>query len=434
VRGLRFCFITTFYPPHNFGGDGIAVQRLARALVERGHQVTVIHDVDAFAAMNPGRVRTVSARSGDGVEVVELRSGLGRLAPLITHQLGSPLANRRRIREVLDRGDFDVITYNNISLVGGPEILSYGSALKLYMAHEYWLVCPMHVLWRDNREPCTSKHCLRCTLVHRRPPQLYRWTGLIERNLKYVDTFIAPSEFSRRQHHEFGFSREMEVLPYFLPDPEPDAVDIARRPHQRPYFLFAGRLEEIKGAQDLIGAFRGYADADLLIAGTGSYRPELDRCVNSDPRIKFLGHVDERDLRRYYRHALAVVVPSLCFETFCLVLIEAFRESTPIIARRRGPFPEVIEQSNGGELFSDNTELLAAMRRLQGDVEYRNRLGRQGHRAYLERWCASVVVPGFLEIVRQSAERRKWQDTSGPPDAPDLGDRVLLREASNRRG
>ncbi len=50
-------------------------------------------------------------------------------------------------------------------------------------------------------------------------------------------------------------------------------------------------------------------------------------------------------------------------------------------------------------------------------MEYRNRLGRQGHRAYLERWCASVVVPGFLEIVRQSAERRKWQDTSGPPDA-----------------
>jgi hypothetical protein len=36
VTGLKFCFLTTFYPPHNFGGDGIGVQRLARGLVRRG--------------------------------------------------------------------------------------------------------------------------------------------------------------------------------------------------------------------------------------------------------------------------------------------------------------------------------------------------------------------------------------------------------------
>ena len=52
MSGLRFCFLTTFYPPHNFGGDGIAVQRLARGLVRAGHQVTVVHDTDAFAALS----------------------------------------------------------------------------------------------------------------------------------------------------------------------------------------------------------------------------------------------------------------------------------------------------------------------------------------------------------------------------------------------
>ena len=45
---LRFCLLTTFYPPFNFGGDGIDVQRTARALVRRGHHVTVVHDVDAY--------------------------------------------------------------------------------------------------------------------------------------------------------------------------------------------------------------------------------------------------------------------------------------------------------------------------------------------------------------------------------------------------
>lgn len=43
---MRFCL--TFYPPFNFGGEGIDVQRTARALVRRGHQVTVIHDVDTY--------------------------------------------------------------------------------------------------------------------------------------------------------------------------------------------------------------------------------------------------------------------------------------------------------------------------------------------------------------------------------------------------
>ena len=408
MRGLRFCFITTFYPPYNFGGDGIAIQRMARALVERGHHVTVIHDVDAFNLMNATGESTNPAHDDDGVELVALRSGFRGLAPLLTHQLGRPLANRRRILEVLGNGNFDVITYHNISLVGGPGIMAYGSALKLYLAHDHWLVCPMHVLWRDNRELCTGKRCFRCTLLHHRPPQLYRWTGMLERNLKHVDAFIAASEFSRNKHREFGFSREMEVLPNFLSDPP--SMEDTTRPHEPPYFLFVGRLEEIKGAQDLIVAFGEYTEADLLIAGTGSYRSQLEAASIGNPRVKFLGHLKEPELRQYYRHALAVVAPSLCYENFPLVVIEAFRESTPVIARRRGPFPEMVEQSNGGELFSDNAELLAAMRRIQRDAEYRKLLGERGHNAYRERWCARVVVPAFFEIVRKTAERRRRAD------------------------
>jgi len=52
--GLRFCFLTTFYPPFNFGGDGIGIQRLAQGLVRAGHRVTVLHDVDAYNALSHG--------------------------------------------------------------------------------------------------------------------------------------------------------------------------------------------------------------------------------------------------------------------------------------------------------------------------------------------------------------------------------------------
>jgi hypothetical protein len=53
-------------------------------------------------------------------------------------------------------------------------------------------------------------------LHYRRPPQLWRYTRYLERQLDRVDAFIAMSEFSRRKHHDFGFPKEMEVLPYFL--------------------------------------------------------------------------------------------------------------------------------------------------------------------------------------------------------------------------
>ena len=51
---LRFAMITTFYPPYSFGGDAVGVQRLSAALVRRGHQVTVIHDVGAYELLHRG--------------------------------------------------------------------------------------------------------------------------------------------------------------------------------------------------------------------------------------------------------------------------------------------------------------------------------------------------------------------------------------------
>ena len=75
--------------------------------------------------------------------------------------------------------------FNNVSLVGGPGVLSTGNGIRIYEAHEHWLVCPSHVLWRHGRELCTGRQCLRCTLNHRRPPQLWRYTGYLEQQLRH---------------------------------------------------------------------------------------------------------------------------------------------------------------------------------------------------------------------------------------------------------
>ena len=410
MSALRFLMLTTFYPPHNFGGDGIGVQRLSRGLVRRGHHVTVVHDTDAYTVLHPGAPPEVPDHDDDeGVEVVRLRSRAPALSTLLTQQLGRPVVNGGRIRDLVDRGRYDVVNFHNVSLIGGPGLLRCGGdAVTLYMAHEHWLVCPTPLLWRHGRELCTGRECIRCSISYRRPPQLWRQTGVLEREIARLDAVIAMSQFSRAKHREFGFARDMEVLPYFLPDPETPTAPRAQgpSPHPRPYFFFVGRLERIKGLDDVIPVFRDFPGADLLIAGDGTHGEHLRGLAAGMPNVTFLGRVAPDDLRQYYQHAVALLVPSECFETFGIVLIESFRQGTPVIARRLGPFPEIVEASGGGELFSTRDELLAAMHRLFDDPAHRAQRSAAGYAAYVHRWSERVVVPQYLDIVRRAAARR----------------------------
>ena len=403
MNRLRFAMVTTFYPPHNFGGDGIGIQRLSHALARRGHEVTVIYDADAYVALSKGKDPQPTAEP-NGIQTVPLRSKYGVASLLLTQQTGRPVVHGKRIGELLDEGSFDVIHYNNISLVGGPGVLAKGRGLKVYEAHEHWLVCPSHVLWRHGREVCTGRECVRCTLRHGRPPQLWRYTGYLERQLHHVDAFIAKSEFSREKHREFGFPRPMEVIPYFLPDDAAAPVaPAAESPHERPYFLFVGRLEKIKGLDDVIPVFRDRDGADLLIAGDGEYADTLRAIAGDSPRVKFLGRITPEELSRYYRHAKALVVPSVCFETFGIILIEAFRQGTPVIARRIGPFPEIVERSGGGMLFTDANELTKALERLENEAGLRDALARAGRSAFVRNWSEEAVVPQYLGLIRRIA-------------------------------
>lgn len=405
MSGLHFLMVTTFYPPYHFGGDAVFVQRLSRALVRRGHRVDVVHDADAFRLL-AAREPAGESPEPDGLTVHTLASRFPWASCLATHQTGRPLVHGRRLRSLLEDPRFDVVMFHNVSLVGGPECLAWGDALKLYMAHEHWLVCPTHVLWRHDREPCDRRECLRCLAHHRRPPQLWRTTGLLERRLAHVDALISPSAFSAAKHREFGLARDLEVIPYFLPDPAAaPATGSDEEAGGRPYFLFVGRLEKLKGLQDVLPHFRGPGEAELLVVGRGGFEEELERRA-AGCRVRFLGFKTPGELRSLYRGARAVVVPSLCFETFGIVILEAFREGTPVIARDLGPFTEIVQGSGGGHLFGSDEELGASLARLAGDRDLRARLGAAGRRALEEKWVERAAVPRYLDLVRRVAERR----------------------------
>ncbi len=404
---MRFCMVTTFFPPYNFGGDGIFVQRLSNELALRGHQVEVIHSVDSYRLL-AGREPAQTSQDHPNVTVHGLRSPFGRLSPLATQQTGRPLFEAGRIEKILDRG-FDVIHYHNISLVGGPKILEYGHGLKLYTMHEYWLVCPTHTLFRYQRAPCVQPHCLACSLSYGRPPQWWRYTNLLPEAAKHVDAFLAPTPFVRAAHHERGFAGPIVHLPYFVPKAEPveqsaEAPGAGR--DQQPYFLFVGRLEKIKGLHTLIPVVRRCGKARLLIAGAGSDEARLRCLAGDDPRIIFLGHLSARQLQPLYRQAAALIVPSIVYETTAFVIFEAFQQQTPVIARNLGGMAGVVAESGGGIAYDGDEGLVRAMDQILADPVGRDAMGRRGYQAYTERWTPSAHLEAYFELIDRLRARR----------------------------
>ncbi len=398
--------VTTFYPPYNFGGDGIYIYRLTNELARRGHFVDVFHCEDSFLMLNK------KAPSGDfpnheRVKVRGLKSDKGFLSPLLTQQTGVPFF-KRELKTALEANDYDVIHYHNMSLVG-ITALSYGSAIKLYTTHEHWLVCPMHVLWKFNREVCTKKSCTSCQLAGKKPPQLWRHIGLLERMLKHVDCFLAPSRFTLRKHLEDGLDIPIRHLPYFLPAPK-ETENLHPVPKQtpvRPFFLFVGRLEKIKGVQNIIPIFQNQEKYDLLIAGDGEYQETLEAQAAGSPHIKFLGRLDQNRLAGLYQSAVAVVVPSICYETFGIIIIEAFSHRTPVIVNDLGALPEVVEDSGGGFIYRNADELTAAIDKLADDSALRNELGEKGYAAFMKYWNEEAHLTQYLDLISTLREKRR---------------------------
>jgi len=395
---LRFCIVTTFYPPYNFGGDGIYAHRLANGLARRGHQVTVLHSPSAYE-MSAGRRPTEPYGDHPNVTVHPVRTPFGKWGLLAVQQTGRPCLQAPALRRWLDAGRYDVIHYNNVSLLGGPQVFTYGRGLKLCTLIEHWLVCPMHVLWKLNREVCTKPSCFRCQLVFRRPPQVWRHTGLMHRATRHIDAFLGPSLFTIRMHQQRGLRGTMIQLPLFHPQPSVLEAQPAAPSAAQPYFLFSGRLEKIKGVQVLLPVFRAIPGVNLLVAGTGTFETELHALAAGATNIKFLGRVDHARLQALYRGAIATIVPSLCYETFGLIVAESFSTSTPVIVNAQSSLEEIVRTYGGGLMYRDAGELRAAIDAVRADPALRERLGREGWEAYTTEFAEDAFLDHYVTVT-----------------------------------
>ena len=404
---MKFCMLTTFFGSHSFGGDAAFVDRLSRSLANHGHEVHVIHCRDAFEISRGDQTpRAYDAHAR--VHAYPLESPVGPLSPLATHQTGHPLFKTRTIRRLLSQIKPDVVHFHNLSLIGGPGLLNLPTpgAVKLMTAHEHWLVCPLSVLWKLNKSVCEKPQCVKCCVQARRPPQLWRKTSLVDRSLASLDALICPSLSTRREHRRRGISANMVHLPYFLPADYSEGHSLPSLNQARPYIAAAGRLELIKGFQDAIDAMRHFPDIDLRIAGAGTYESDLRERARGLENVHFEGRLDSAQVASLFRAARAVVVPSLVYETFGYVVLEAFAEQTPVIVRDLGALPELVDESGGGLVFNSPESLVASIKQVVYNPNLRAKLAAAGFASRNGIWSEAHHLDLYFNLIEKHQHKR----------------------------
>ncbi len=402
--------LSTFYPPHHFGGDATYVRALSRALVAVGHDVEVVHCTDAYGAVSKSPPAN-DVVDDEGIVVHRLTSRFGVLSPLFTQQTGHPGFKYGALKKILAR-DFDVVNFHNISLLGGPSILRLSNApVTLYTLHEHWLLCPTHIFWKNRNHACDRQQCFSCSLRSGVPPQVWRYTGLIRRSLAAVDTLLAPSKYTAKKHQEAGLGEDIHILPLFSsldPGKPPNF-----KPASRPRFVYAGRITAAKGILSMLRTFSGLKDVDLQVLGDGDLLTGLRREFADCGNICFKGPVRQHQLVQFYQNACAVILPSLAPETFGLTVAEAFACATPAIVRDAGGSRDLIDATGAGFVYQADDELALLVKRIAADTTLRADLGKKARLGFTRWYTANHHLQGYFSHIAD-IQRKKGVIVHGP--------------------
>jgi glycosyltransferase involved in cell wall biosynthesis len=186
-----------------------------------------------------------------------------------------------------------------------------------------------------------------------------------------------------------------------------------------PFFLYVSRIEHpAKNHVRLIEAFNQFraaskTDHQLAFVGRDSFRSELVHVAAQASQfardIRFLGFVEDADLATLYRSAEAMVYPSL-FEGFGHPPIEAMSCGCPVLSSTRGSLAEVVGDSAGVFNPESIEEIVAALRRITTDLEWRDHLRAAGMvNARRFNWSknAELVRDVYAKAFQRTKARRE---------------------------
>ncbi|SCX80342.1 Glycosyltransferase involved in cell wall bisynthesis [Lachnospiraceae bacterium XPB1003] len=127
------------------------------------------------------------------------------------------------------------------------------------------------------------------------------------------------------------------------------------------YYLYAGRLDISKGILDLVKEWPDDPNLPLIICGDGQIRNELETQTKNVSNIFILGHKDHAETLNLIYNAEALIFPSRLYETFGMVIAEAYMCGTPVISGNIGNGADLVRSATPDLLTEIKKEHLQAL-------------------------------------------------------------------------
>ncbi len=373
-------------------GEEVVIDELIRLLIERGHEIVRF------------------SRSSEEI----LESRIGQLKALFTG-IYNP-SERRRFRAFLQEELPDVVHVHNVFPLISPAVLPECTKLGVPLVmtiHNFRLVCPNGLLM------CRKEVCHRCLggkewqcLFRNCEANLVKSFGYMLRTLvarkkrfflDHVDRFIALTSF-----HKELLSKE--GLPAERTDVIPNPVSIDAFSGTKPdgdYVLFLGRLAPEKGIDTLLEAAQKLSDVSFKLVGNYNRLPGVeDRCP---PNVELVGAVGRDQLETLYLNARMFVLPSVCYEGFPTVLLEAMSYRLPVLCSRIGGLPDIIEDGKNGLLFEpgNSSDLTEKIDRVWNNPEDSAGMGLSGKEKLLSEYGANALLDRVLDSYAKAIEQKR---------------------------
>jgi glycosyltransferase involved in cell wall biosynthesis len=280
-----------------------------------------------------------------------------------------------------------------------------------YMAqhprHVCWLLHQMRVFYDrfDDEYGSLPPHMLKDRQQQR--DTIHRLDTLGFRQVRRI--FTNGHETARRLNFYNGFEAEVLHPPVFASGHHNGAQE---------YFFLPGRLHRWKRVDLVLRAMKHVsADIPLLIAGTGEDEAEFRKTAGGDPRIRFLGFVDDAELLELYANALGVLfVPK--DEDFGYITVEAMLSHKPVIVCKDSGEPALLvrDGESGFVVDPDPFAVAEAMNSLLANRQLAREMGEAAYRsAPGQSW--GPIVDRLLEAAYEEPEAEAIEMVSEPEPA-----------------
>jgi glycosyltransferase involved in cell wall biosynthesis len=313
----------------------------------------------------------------------------------------------RRVRVEIGASRPQVVHVHNTFPAASPSIYAAARAegvAVLQTLHNYRFVCPAATTFRDGHActDCVGRSAPWPAVVHAcvrgsRPQSavaaatltVHRALGTFARG---INGYLALTSFQRQVMIDGGLPAErIRVISNFL-EPDPGIGE-----DRRTGVIFAGRLAEEKGIAVLLDAAKVVPGVARVI-GAGPLAPKVQQAALA-AEVDYLGAGTRAFVISELRRAIALTLPSVWFEGFPLVLLEAYATGTPVIASRLGSLAELVEDGVTGFLTDPESpgDLADRIRWAVGHEDQMRRLGRNARQRYETQFRGPTHLAGLME-------------------------------------